>query len=195
MTTDNPYQETACVCQTENAPPKEAKKTEESEKPKTEEAVVTPALDTEASGAAPNSNSKSETAKTPTDAASLSAEVTRLREALAAKEEEQARLLGELAEFDRLFPEVSVRSVPQDVWQSVREGLPLSAAYALYEAKQHREAARAEAVNRRNASRASGQAGQNTKGDYFSPEEVRAMSQKQVHEHYAVIQESMKSWK
>ena len=36
--------------------------------------------------------------------------------------------------------------------------------------------------------------GCNTAGEYFSPEEVRAMSQRQVHENYRKILDSMKQW-
>ncbi|MBQ9783397.1 MAG: hypothetical protein IJW44_02645 [Clostridia bacterium] len=124
----------------------------------------------------------------------LREEVGRLREALAAKEAEQEKTLRELGEFNRLFPEVSIQSVPDQVWHTVGEGIPLSAAYALYEKKQRMDAARAEQINRQNASRSAGRAGRNTAGEYFSPDEVRAMSQKQVHENYAKIMASMKTW-
>lgn len=124
----------------------------------------------------------------------LREEVGRLREALSAKDAEQEKAIRELGEFNRLFPEVPLQSVPDQVWHNVNEGIPLSAAYALYEKKQHMDAARAEQINRQNASRSAGRAGRNTAGEYFSPDEVRAMSQKQVHENYAKIVASMKTW-
>ena len=122
----------------------------------------------------------------------LREEVARLRQTLSDKEAEQQKTLRELGEFNRLFPDVAIKSVPKQVWSSVSEGIPLCAAYALYEKKIQQEAARAEGINRQNASRSAGQAGRNTAKEYFSPDEVRAMSQKQVHESYAKIMASMK---
>ncbi len=124
----------------------------------------------------------------------LREEVTQLRQTLSQKEamEEQATL--ELGEFHRLFPETSVKQIPKQVWEQVEGGLPLSAAYALYEREIQLKALRADEINRRNAALSSGKAGKDAPREYFSPDEVRAMSQKQVHDNYAVIVESMKRW-
>ncbi|MBQ9085593.1 MAG: hypothetical protein IJY47_00230 [Clostridia bacterium] len=124
----------------------------------------------------------------------LRSELALLKEKLARKEREQARALAELEEFNLLFPEVSVKQVPESVWDHVKNGIPLSAAYALYEKKNVAAERLAERVNRKNASMSPGIAGKDTVGEYFSPDEVRAMSQKQVRENYTRILESMKSW-
>ncbi len=124
----------------------------------------------------------------------LQNEIASLREALSKKEREEA-ILGELEEFHRLFPQVSVGELPTEVAQSVDRGIPLSAAYALYEKKRAISELRAKQINEENAVRAAGKAGKGTVGEYFSPEEVRAMSQKQVRENYARIRESMKNWR
>ena len=123
----------------------------------------------------------------------LQNEIASLREALAKKEREEA-ILGELEEFRRLFPKASVGALPSEVQASVDGGIPLSAAYALYEKKRAMAELHAKQINEENAVRSAGKAGKGTAGEYFSPEEVRAMSQKQVREHYAQIRESMKSW-
>ena len=124
----------------------------------------------------------------------LREEVGQLRQALSQKEAAEAKTMRELGEFHRLFPDVSVKQVPRQVWEQVEGGLPLSAAYALYEREIQLSALRAEKINRRNAARSSGKAGKNAPAEYYSPDEVRAMSQKQVHDNYAVIVESMKRW-
>ena len=54
--------------------------------------------------------------------------------------------------------------------------------------------AKAEEVNRRNASRSAGRAGTNAAPEYYSPEEVRAMSAHEVRENYQKIRASMKRW-
>ena len=124
----------------------------------------------------------------------LRQEVEQLRAALAQKEQEQQNALREIGEFHRLFPDISIENVPEGVWDSVEQGIPLSAAYALYEKKRCMSEARADEINRRNASLSAGKAGKHTAGEYFSPDEVRAMSQRQVHNNYSAIMESMKHW-
>ncbi len=125
---------------------------------------------------------------------SLRAEVARLQEELAKKDREQEKALREIGEFNRLFPDIAIKQVPDSVWEMVKDGIPLSAAYALYEKRSTLSHMHAEEINRRNASLSAGKAGKDTAGEYFSPEEVRAMSQKQVHQNYQKIMESMKSW-
>ncbi len=124
----------------------------------------------------------------------LRQEVEQLRAALVQKEQEQQNALREIGEFHRLFPDISIENVPEGVWDSVEQGIPLSAAYALYEKKRCMSEARADEINRRNASLSAGKAGKHTAGEYFSPDEVRAMSQRQVHNNYRAIMESMKHW-
>ena len=53
---------------------------------------------------------------------------------------------------------------------------------------------RADEINRRNAERSAGRAGTNAAPEYFSPDEVRAMSQHEVRENYQKIRASMKRW-
>lgn len=124
----------------------------------------------------------------------LQREIVSLREALAKKEAEETRALSELEEFGRLFPSVSVKNLPDEVLSSLGKGIPLAAAYALYEKKSEMARLSAEAINRANAKKSAGRAGTDTAGEYFSPDEVRAMSQKQVRANYTRIRESMKHW-
>ena len=124
----------------------------------------------------------------------LRREVEQLRASLAEREQEQQRTMREIGEFHHLFPDVSLEEIPEGVWNSVQSGIPLSAAYALYEKKQRRTESRAEEINRKNAARSAGRAGKHTAGEYFSPDEVRAMSQRQVHTNYRAIMDSMKHW-
>lgn len=128
-------------------------------------------------------------------------ELTRLREELSdlkkkleQKESEKSEAMRELDEFHRLFPDVSVRQIPDEVWKQVEDGLPLRAAYALYEKESRLAVYRAEAVNRHNAAQAAGKIDGSSSVDYFSPDEVRAMSQRQVRDNYTKIRESMKKW-
>ena len=53
---------------------------------------------------------------------------------------------------------------------------------------------RADEINRKNASLSAGSVGKGHAGEYFSPDEVRAMTQREVHDNYSKIKESMRFW-
>ena len=125
---------------------------------------------------------------------SLRAEVERLRAELAEAQSANERVSADIEEFHRLFPTVDLADLPSEVTDGVRSGIPLSASYALYERRIEAERERAEAVNRKNARHSSGAAGKNTAREYFTPDEVRAMSQSEVRDNYTKIVASMKRW-
>ena len=124
----------------------------------------------------------------------LKNEISELRKKLEAKEKEQETILSELGEFERLFPETSVKSVPDEVWKKVEGGVPLCAAYALYEREKNLARNHANEINARNSSLAAGKAGKGASEEYFSPEEVKRMSQREVHRNFSKIKNSMKYW-
>ena len=128
---------------------------------------------------------------------SLLCEIAALKEQIAkleALKETEARILAEIGDFVVLFPDVPVEELPDEVWEGVRAGAPLAAAYALYEKKKYAEAKRIAAINAKNASRSPGAAGTDTASEYFTPDEVRRMSRAEVHANYSKIKESMKKW-
>lgn len=125
----------------------------------------------------------------------LRGEIERLKALLGEKQAAEAKNMKELQEFMRLYPNTPLQSVPREVWQRVEEGLPLSAAYALHEKELALIAYRAKEINELNASRSAGKAGGKEGNEYFSYDEVRAMSQREVHENYEKIRRSMKHWR
>lgn len=120
----------------------------------------------------------------------LKAEIERLE----ALKKAQNRILAEIGDFVVLFPDIPIESIPDNVWESVKQGAPLAASYALYEKKMLAEAKRAAEINASNARRSPGAAGSYTASEYFSPEDVRRMSRAEVHANYSRIKESMKKW-
>ena len=114
-------------------------------------------------------------------------ELSRLRE-------ENQKLLGELdkakkiseqlSEFSQIFPDKDVREIPNEVWDDVKRGNSISAAFALFERKRINTENRAKEINDLNAYRSSGRVG-STASEYFSPEQVRAMSQSEVRANYS----------
>ena len=63
----------------------------------------------------------------------LNARIWELEELLAQREAVADRMMRECEEFESYFPEVTLRQVPAEVWNRVQAGIPLAAAYALYE--------------------------------------------------------------
>ena len=138
-----------------------------------------------------------------TDEGNEADELSVLREALAEKEralaeKEQAladvtslqeKYAAEFAEFRKEFPEVPLGKVTDEVWDQVKKGVPLAAAYALAE---HRTAKQAKAISCETGAWHSLSGG--TDEGLFSPSEVRAMTQHEVRRHYDRILESMKRW-
>ena len=164
--------------------------------PMPDEASETTAVDETSSDAVEENT----TTEAPTDPPTLpsteelSAELTRLRAELEETKALHARMAAELGEFHALFPEVNVSALPESIWEQVKSGIPLAASYALYEKKCNLHREHAAKINLRNAKKSPGAAGKDTPAEYFSPDEVRAMSQRQVHENYARILASMKTW-
>ena len=108
---------------------------------------------------------------------------------LAAVSAQQEKYAAEFAAFRKEFPEVALGKVTDEVWEDVKRGVPLAAAYALAE---HRAAKKAGANGCERGVWHSLSGG--TDEGLFSPSEVRAMTQCEVRRHYDRILESMKRW-
>ncbi len=132
-----------------------------------------------------------------TELESLRAEISTLKEELKLLEDmkkHSERVLEEVNEFTSLFPEKSIDSLPDEVWEQVKHGSSLAASFALYEKKRAHMEALARGVNQKNASLSAGLAGVDTPCEYFTLEQVRAMSRAEVKQNYSKIRESMKRW-
>ncbi len=124
----------------------------------------------------------------------LRAEIERLRAELEKRDKENLRVVAEIGEFSAVFPETSIESVPSEVWNSVNAGVPLAAAYALYEKKRAAYQKFTQSVNQKNYEQSSGAVGKETDSNYYSPSEVKKMSPAEVRAKYNIIVESMKKW-
>ena len=128
------------------------------------------------------------------DAVALKNELEELKVKLAEKESALERMSREIGEFSEIFPEKQINSIPDSVWASVKEGIPLAAAYALYERKNAVRAGTAELINTRNNERSTGSIGRANTENFYTPSEVKAMSREEVRKNYTKIIESMKKW-
>lgn len=126
--------------------------------------------------------------------ASLRAEIASLTEALRKKSAEADMIRGQLGEFSELFPDVSPEDVPEEVWENAASAGSLAAAYALYHRRREMRLGRVRELNRRNADASTGKVGVDSAKEFFTPDEVRAMSREEVHTNYSKILDSMKKW-
>lgn len=124
----------------------------------------------------------------------LKAELERLRTELASLSGKKGAFISEIKEFSEIFGAAALSEIPESVWESASDGVPLAAAYALYEKKTARQKELADAVNKKNASMSAGAVKSVTESGFFSPSEVRAMTPKEVKKNYNLIIESMKKW-
>ena len=124
----------------------------------------------------------------------LKKELDTLRTELEEKKKVFQRMSREIGEFSEIFPEKSVSSIPDSVWESVKAGIPLAAAYALYERKNAVRADAASRINERNGEKSTGAIGRSDTESFYTPDEVRAMSRAEVKRNYSKILESMKKW-
>lgn len=125
----------------------------------------------------------------------LASELEALRAEIGRKEEENSRMLSEYSEFSALFPDVTLDSVSESVWENVKRGVPLAAAYALYDRKNHLAEREAALANERNRAASAGSVGGAPTEEFYSPAEVRAMSREEVSANFDKITASMKKWK
>lgn len=120
----------------------------------------------------------------------LEAELNTYKEA----SERQSLIAEQINEFNELFPSIAIKSVPDEVWESVKSGNSLAAAYSVYEKRITEAARKIELINKRNASAAAGTAGNGSPREFFSADEVRKMSPAEVRANYAGIRRSMEKW-
>ena len=121
-------------------------------------------------------------------------EIAMLESELESKRAETDRKIKEYAEFRELFPRVDPAELDPQVLESVENGVPLCAAYALYEKRMAAKNAAAMAHNKATKRDGFGSVGRGSEGDFYSPDEVRAMTQSEVKQNYQKILRSMKNW-
>ena len=113
--------------------------------------------------------------------------ISELERELAARD----RSFAQKKELRELFPEADPEDLPDSVKAQYENGVPLAAAYALYLHIQSLEKRRAEEQSLENARLVHGTLEGNAKNDYFTAEEVRAMSHGQVRMNFQSILDSM----
>ena len=103
------------------------------------------------------------------------------------------QLEQQYAEFSALYPDTPISSIPEEVWQSVKGGNSLAAAFALAEHRHALSQKMAAESNADNRARSAG-AVKSAENVEFSPAEVRAMSAAEVRANLPRIMRSMQKW-
>ena len=124
----------------------------------------------------------------------LRSEIGELRKMLADSQAMYDRMHVECAEFSSLYPDVSLSSLPDSIWESVKKGVPIAAAYALEDRRALVASQKAERINKGNRTMSSGTLASSPTEEYFSPSEVCSMSSAEVRANYSKIINSMSKW-
>lgn len=103
------------------------------------------------------------------------------------------RLEKEISEFSEMFPDVPLTEIPDDIWDEVKRGLPLSASYARHERKRQIAQRKADEANKNAMEKSSGSVS-GTTDHYFTADQVRKMTASEVKKNYSHIINSMKHW-
>ena len=164
--------------------------TQESEVTETENEVVK----TNENTSQEDLESEADTEDTNVSVEEMLAELRSLREELLEKKKAFEKMSRDIGEFEELYPERNVNEIPDAVWERVKSGSPLAAAYALYERKNALRASTAKSANEANSARTTGSIGREVTENFYTPDEVRAMSRSEVRRNYSKIIESMKKW-
>ena len=108
----------------------------------------------------------------------------------------EAKRREEFAEFRAMFPDVDLATVPNEVWEGVRQGRALLDSYLRWHTGNEQMRARAGAANERNAAAASpAPVGNPVNPKHYTREEVAKMSPAEVRKNYDTIMKSMPLWK
>ena len=124
----------------------------------------------------------------------LAGEIASLEGELERRRAETDKAAREYAEFRELYPEADPDNLEVEVREAVEAGVPLAAAYALYEKRMQKRNETAAAHNSANRGASFGSVGKAPESDYFTPDEVRGMTQVEVRANYQKIRQSMKNW-
>ena len=124
----------------------------------------------------------------------LEEEIATLEGELEKKREETDRKVREYSEFKELFPNADTSELAPEVLAMVESGVPLCAAYALYEKRLCARNAAAAAHNSATKKGGFGSVGRGSEEEFYTPDEVRSMTHSEVKQNYQKILRSMKNW-
>ena len=113
-----------------------------------------------------------------------------------AEADERTKLKEDVKLLLSLFPKLNVSAVPDEVWDKVRDGDSLSAAYCLWLVRTVKEKKRIDELNSKNRLASLPPVNDDSKREgFFTRETVKNMSREQIRKNLDGILRSMDSWK
>lgn len=93
-----------------------------------------------------------------------------------------------------IFPELKADEIPDEVFEGCDNGKGLAAQYALWYVRAQKEKEETEKTNEKNAISAPPEVTAADEEVFFTPEAVKAMSDKDIRRNYKAIMKSMEKW-
>lgn len=115
-------------------------------------------------------------------------EAFRLEKRVKKNLEEEFKILFEI------FPELDVDNIPDELFEKCEEGRGLAAEYALWYLGEEKKKGEMEKKKEENLKSAPPNVKDSSEPVYFTPDEVRAMSEKEIRKNYKTIMKSMEKW-
>ena len=103
-------------------------------------------------------------------------------------------LEAELEILREVFPDLSADDIPDEVFEGCDNGKGLASQYALYYLKSKKLKEETDKTNLQNSMSAPPEISGDKESVFYTPEAVRAMSEKDIRRHYKDIMKSMEKW-
>lgn len=103
-------------------------------------------------------------------------------------------LEGELELLFEVFPELDIDSIPDAIFEKCPDGKGLAAEYALMTLVEKKKSEEQKVKEEENEKAAVPEVKGVAEEAYFSPEDVRKMSEKEIRKNYKTIMKSMEKW-
>ena len=110
------------------------------------------------------------------------------------EKEVKKNLESELKILFELFPDINVDDIPDEVFEKSDNGKSLAAQYALYYLKEEKKKAEQKEKEEENLKAATPDVKNATQDAYFTPDDVRGMTEAEIRRNYKTIMKSMEKW-
>ena len=101
----------------------------------------------------------------------------------------------EIKKLFELFPDFDVESIPDEIFDKCEDGSRLAAEYALWYLTEEKKKGEQQKKEEENMKSAPPNVKDSSEPTYFTPEQVRAMSEEEIRKNYKTIMNSMEKWK
>lgn len=103
-------------------------------------------------------------------------------------------LEGELKILFELFPDLNVDDIPDEIFEKSDNGKGLAAQYALFYLKEEKKNTEQKKKEEENLKSAAPDVKNAPEEAYFTPEQVKGMTEEEIRKNYKTIMKSMEKW-